>query len=186
MLSTSRIDPIAFNKNWGLFLVWGILLVILGTLAISTSILTTVISMIFIGALLVVGGIVITIDAFTFWRRHVWSNFFLYLLIGVMYFIAGIYLIESPLAASISLTLLLGIFYNVVGVFRIITSLIGRQPKWGWNFFSGIIALLLGTMIMASWPASGLYIIGLFVGIDLLFLGWVYIIGALSARSATK
>ena len=186
MLSTSRIDPIAFSKNWGLFLVWGILLVILGTIAISTSILTTMVTMIFLGSLLVIGGVVIAFDAFTFWRRHLWSNFFLSLLIGVMYFIAGLYLIENPITGSISLTLILGAFYIVVGVFRILTSLTARQPKWGWNFFSGIIALLLGTMIMASWPKSGLYIIGLFVGIDLLFLGWVYVMGALSARSRIK
>jgi uncharacterized membrane protein HdeD (DUF308 family) len=148
--------------------------------------LTTIISMVFIGALLIVGGIVIMIDAFTFWRAHAWSSFALHILIGLLYFCAGIMLIESPLAGSISLTFLLGLFYIIVGVFRIITSLSIRQPKWGWNFFSGLLALVLGTMILESWPASGLFVIGLFVGIDLLFIGFVYIMGALAARTAMK
>ncbi|MES2219202.1 MAG: DUF308 domain-containing protein [Pseudomonadota bacterium] len=186
MFSTSRIDTAVFNKNWSLFLVWGILLVLLGALAISTSMLTTIISMIFIGALLIVGGLVILIDAFTFWRKHLWSSFWLNILVGLLYFGAGIMLVDSPLAGSVSLTLILGVFYIVVGIFRLINSLSVRQPKWGWNFFSGLLALLLGVMILESWPASGLFVIGLFVGIDLLFIGWVYIMGALAARAAVN
>jgi uncharacterized membrane protein HdeD (DUF308 family) len=183
MFSTPRIDSAVFNKNWSLFLVWGILLVLLGAIAISTSVLTTIISMIFIGALLIVGGLVIMIDAFTFWRKHLWSTFTLHFIIGLLYFGAGIMLVDSPLAGSISLTLLLGLFYLIVGIFRIISSLSAKQPRWGWNFFSGVIAMLLGLMILESWPISGAFVIGLFVGIDLLFIGLVYVMGALQARA---
>jgi uncharacterized membrane protein HdeD (DUF308 family) len=186
MFTTSRIDTVAFNKNWSLFLVWGILLVLLGTLAISTTVLTTVISMIFLGALLIVGGVVIVIDAFTFWRRHLWISFWLHIIIGILYFAAGVMLVESPLIGSTYLTLLLGIFYIAAGAFRVITSFTTRQPMWGWNFFSGLIALILGVMILESWPVSGLFIIGLFVGIDLLLIGLVYVWGALAARAAMR
>jgi uncharacterized membrane protein HdeD (DUF308 family) len=54
----------------------------------------------------------------------------------------------------------------------------------GWRLASSIITLLLGVLILLEWPASGLFIIGLFIGIDLIFTGWVYIVSALSARSA--
>jgi uncharacterized membrane protein HdeD (DUF308 family) len=183
MFSSPRIDSAVFNKNWSLFLVWGILLVLLGAIAISTSVLTTIISMIFIGVLLIVGGIVIMIDAFTFWRKHLWSSFALHFLIGLLYFGAGIMLVDSPLAGSISLTLILGLFYLIIGIIRIISSLSTKQPRWGWNFFSGVIGMLLGIMIIESWPVSGTFVIGLFVGIDLLFIGFVYIMGALGARA---
>ncbi len=172
----------AYSKNWGWFLIWGIVLFILGIIAIGATTFTTLFSVIFLGTLLLLSGIVIIIDAFSFWW-HKWSGFFLHLLIGILYGATGVMLIQSPAIASISITLLLGIFYLAVGIFRIIYSLSLRTPRWGWGFFNGLISLLLGILILASWPASGLFIIGLFVGIDLLFCGISYIMTALAAKS---
>lgn len=174
-----------FSKNRGWFLVWGFLLVVLGIIAISATTLTTVFSVIFLGFLLGIGGVVIVIDTFTFWRRK-WSGFFLHLLLGILYIIVGVMLVKSPILASVSLTLFLGIFYLVIGAFRIIYSLATRLPRWGWGLFNAIISLLLGILILASWPQSGLFVIGLFVGIDLLFTGWTYIMASFAARSLAK
>ncbi len=182
---SSRFEHPAFGANWGRFLVWGIALVILGIIAISATTMTTLVSVLFLGFILLIGGIVIVIDAFSFWW-HIWSGFFLLLLLGILYFIVGMMMVSSPILASISLTLFLGVFYLVIGVFRIIHSLSMRIPSWGWGVFSGIIAFILGILILTSWPQSGLYIIGLFVGIDLLFIGWTYIMAAIAARSLMK
>lgn len=175
----------AYSKNWGWFFLWGIALFILGMTAIGATTFTTLFSVIFLGSLLLLGGVIIIIDAFSFWW-HKWSGFFLHLIIGIFYCAIGVMLIQSPAIASISITLLLGIFYLAVGIFRLIYSLSLRTPMWGWGFFNGLISLLLGILILASWPASGLFIIGLFVGIDLLFCGLSYIMTAFAARSLTN
>lgn len=177
---------ITFSKNWGKFLALGIALVILGAIAISAATMTTVISIIFLGLLLVIAGVVILVlDIFTFWWSK-WSGFLIALLFGILYLVVGSMLIGSPITASISITLFLGIFYLVVGVFRTIYYLFAHIPGWRWGITSGIIAAILGILILSSWPSSGLYIIGLFIGIDLLFTGWAYIMAALAARSLAK
>jgi uncharacterized membrane protein HdeD (DUF308 family) len=175
----------AFARNWGWFLLWGIALIVLGALAICYTTFSTLLSVIMLGVVISVGGVFIIIDTFSFWWRK-WSGFFLHLLMGILYLVVGYMLIYGPVAASVSITLILAIFYIVLGVFRIVTSLSLRTPRWGWNLFNGIIALLLGLLIFEQWPMSGLYIIGLFVGIDLLFTGWAYVMAGLGARALMK
>lgn len=172
----------AYSKNWGWFLTWGIAMVILGMLAIGASAFTTLVSMIFLGFLIFLGGVVIIIDTFTFWW-HKWSGFFLHLIIGLFYCVIGFMLMQNPAIASISITLLLGILYVGVGIFRGAYALSLKTPQWGWGLFNAIISLLLGILILASWPASSLFIIGLFVGIDLIFCGISYVMAALASRS---
>lgn len=173
------------SKNWGWFFLLGVALVILGIIAISASTMTTVLTVLFLGFVIGISGAVMVIDAFKFWQ-HRKGSFFLELALGILYVICGIILIQNPLLASVSLTLFIGIFYLVIGVFRIIYSLSMRIAGWGWNLFNAIISLLLGILILAHWPQSGLFIIGLFVGIDLLITGWVYIMASLAARSLDK
>lgn len=171
-----------FGKHWGWFLIWGIILVILGSVAIGAATLTTIISIIFFGFLLLVSGMVIIIDAFTFWWKK-WAGFLLHLFIGGLYFAAGLTLIKNPIFSSIAITTFLGLFFIIVGIFRVIYSLSLRTPRWGWIFFNGIISLLLGILIMSNIPEASLFIIGLFIGIDLIFSGWTYIMASLAARS---
>lgn len=178
-------DRLTFSKYWGWFLTLGIVLLCLGMLAIGLSTLTTLITVIILGMIIFAAGVIIIVDTFKFWWRK-WGGFFLHLAMGILYLLVGIMLFANPLAASISLTLLLGIFYIVIGVFRIIYSLSLKSPRWGWSFFNGLISLLLGMLITANWPMSSLFIIGLFVGIDLFFCGWTYIMLALFAQNMTR
>lgn len=182
MFMMSDADRTAFGNNWGWFLFWGIALMILGIIAISFASVTTLISVVFLGIVLTIVGAVITIDAFQFWR-YIWSSFFIHLLMGILYLGAGIIMIKGPASASISITLLLAILYMSLGVFRIIYSLAYQMPNRSWRLFNGIVSLILGILILKAWPNSGLFIIGLFIGIDLLIAGWVYVIGAFAARS---
>lgn len=172
----------AFGRNWIWFLLWGIAVTILGLFAISATTLTTIITVLTLGLLLILGGIIVIFDAFTFWRGK-GSGFYMHVLMGILYLLAGSILIKNPLAGSVSITLLLGIAYTLLGLFRIIYSLSIRLPRWSWSLFNGLVTLLLGILIMASWPASSLYIIGLFVGIDLVFCGWAYIMTAIAAKN---
>src|SRR6266498_2985830 len=97
-----------YAKNWGWFLSLGILLVILGVIAISATVFTTLISVMFLGGLLFVGGIFVVVDSFKFWWQK-WDGFIIHFLLGILYIIAGLMLLQNPLLGSISLTFLLGI-----------------------------------------------------------------------------
>lgn len=177
----SSLNINAFNKNWGWFFLWGITLIILGIAAIYFSAFTTVVSVVFLGVLLAVAGGLVIFDSFQFWWGK-WSGFAAHFIIGLLYTVVGFTLIQQPIAGSISLTLLLGIFYIFLGIFRLVYPLSLNLPQKGWRLFNGIITLLLGIFIIIKWPASSLFIIGLFIGVDLLFSGWVYTSAALAAK----
>ncbi|TAK73597.1 MAG: hypothetical protein EPO11_08195 [Gammaproteobacteria bacterium] len=175
---------LSYNQNWGWLLGWGIAMMIVGLIAISVATFTTLLSVIFIGSLLMIGGIVVTIDSFKSWWRQ-WDGFILHLAVGIFYFIVGAVLVFEPAVSSIALTFILGMLYLIVGAFRLMYSLLLRLPRWGWSLFNGFISVLIGILILFSWPASGLFIIGLFVGVDLFVAGWVYVMLALAGRDFT-
>jgi uncharacterized membrane protein HdeD (DUF308 family) len=173
-----------FHGRGKVFLVLGILLVILGLFAISVAMLTTFLSVILLGVLLFTSGLILFCDSFSFWRRK--SGFVVHFLISLLYIAVGLLLIVKPVMASISLTLMLGIFYIIMGVFRISFASGVQTPSWGWAWFNGLIALAIGILIITSWPQSSFFIIGLFVGIDLVFAGLAYIMASLSGRNASR
>lgn len=172
-----------FKDRWVSFLIWGIVFIILGACAIGLAQFTTFLSVLTIGVLFVLAGVIVTFDAFySWWGKS--QGFFLHLITGILYLILGFMLIASPMVAAISLTIVMAVFFIVIGVFRVILSPIMRFPRWGWAFFSGVITLLLGILILLQLPESGLYIIGLFVGIDLFIWGWTYLTMAVYARAS--
>jgi uncharacterized membrane protein HdeD (DUF308 family) len=181
-VNVSTHDLYGFGKNWMSFFIWGLALFLLGLFAVSASTFTTLVTIILLGILLLISGAVVLVDTLTFWRGK-GSGFILHLIMAILYLAAGFILVANPLAGSVSITLFLGIMYICIGIFRIIFSLSLQLLNWGWSLFNGIITLLLGILITASWPASSLFVIGLFVGIDLLFAGWTYMMIALAARN---
>lgn len=170
----------AIRGEWVWFLVLGIALIVLGTIAIGASVLATFATMVLIGVLLILAGIAQGLGAF--WSRG-WAGFFLGLLIGIFYLVLGLLFVRDPGNAALAMTLLLAVFLMVSGIFRIIASLSLRLPHWEWMLVGGAINLLLGILIWAQWPFSGLWVIGLFVGIELIFNGWTWVMIALALRS---
>ncbi|MBX6312528.1 MAG: HdeD family acid-resistance protein [Isosphaeraceae bacterium] len=165
---------------WLGFLALGIALIVLGVIALSYAVITTAAAVIVYGSFLLIGGGLQTVYAF--WARQ-WSGFFLHLLAGVLDVVVGFLLIAHPAAGALVLTLLLAAYFLVGGIFRIVAALMTRYHNWGWLLLSGVITLLLGLMIWWQWPLSGLWVIGLFVGIDMIFNGWSWVALALAARS---
>lgn len=176
-----KLDLGLMSKNWGWIFAFGLIMLILGVLAISYSFFTTIVSIIFLGTLLFLSGIVVIIDSFRSWWQK-WPDFFIHLFMGILYLIAGGMLIKAPLLGSISITLFLAIFYIILGISRIVYVFTTHLPRRGWRIFNAIITLLLGVLILAEWPASGLFIIGLFIGIDLVISGWLYLMAGLAAK----
>src|SRR3990167_4113705 len=172
----------AFAKNAGWFLFWGVLLAALGIAAISASAFTTLLSIVVLGFLLFISGCIMMMDTFTFWRGKA-GSFMVHFFFALLYVIVGIILMNNPVEGSVSITFIIGIFYLIAGVYRLAFNSMIKMPRWGWGFFNGIISLVLGALILSSWPESSLFIIGLFIGIDLFFAGMFYIMAALAARS---
>jgi uncharacterized membrane protein HdeD (DUF308 family) len=117
-----------------------------------------------------------------FWTRN-WSGFFLILLMGVLYVVLGLLFVRQPVQAAEALTLLLACALMASGAFRIVGSLMHRFPQWGWVLLGGVLNLALGILIWLQWPFSGFWVIGLFVGIDMLFSGWTWVMPALRLKS---
>lgn len=171
----------ASSKSKGWFFVLGLLLVILGAVAISVATFTTLLSVVFLGATAFIGGILVLIDSFKFWR-HRERGFWTHLLLGIFYLILGGIFIANPVQGAMSLTLLLAIVYIIIGLFRIFYSMSLRALGWGFALFSGIIAVALGALILMHWPSSSLVILGLFVGIDLIFAGIAYMMMSFASK----
>lgn len=170
------------SKNWIPFLFLGLTLMILGFLAIGSSFFVTILTVAVIGVFLMVGGIIQVINAFYTGR---WSGFLLHVVLGILYLVVGFMLLDAPMLNAVTLTFLLASFFMVIGLFRIIGALTTRFPGWGWSLFNGMIAFLLGILIYKHWPSSGLWVIGLFVGIEMLFAGWYWVMFASGLRAFT-
>lgn len=168
------------RRNWGWLLALGILLVILGIIAIGDSVSFTVVSMFFFGWMLLIAGIIEAVQAF---RHRRSGHLFWHALNAVLAIVVGIMLLGHPLAGALVMTLLLAAYFTVAGIFRIVMALSMRIRGWGWRLLDGIITLILGILVWAQWPVSGLWVIGLFIGIDLIFMGWSEVMLALGVRA---
>jgi uncharacterized membrane protein HdeD (DUF308 family) len=95
-------------------------------------------------------------------------------------------IVEQPKEGAIQLTLIIALFLIVSGIFRIVFAVVERFTGWGWVLLNGAVTLFLGMLIYKQWPLSGLWVIGLFIGIDLIFNGWAWIMLAIGLRTAPK
>jgi uncharacterized membrane protein HdeD (DUF308 family) len=168
------------RRNWGWVLALGIALIVLGMVALGAAVWTTVVSVMFFGWLLLVGGAMQTVHGF--WRRE-WSGFFLDLLTGILYLVVGMMFITEPVESAVAVTLMLAAALLFVGVMRIIVALSTDFQHRIWLLLNGAVTLALGLMIWFQWPASGLWVLGLFIGIDMLFYGWALVMLAIGVRS---
>jgi uncharacterized membrane protein HdeD (DUF308 family) len=170
--------------NWGWLLAQGILLVVLGTVGLGLSFLLTLATVFIFGVFLVIGG---GVQIFQTFKCRGWGSIMWHALIAVLYVLAGLSVMANPLAASTLFTLLLAGALVGIGAMRLIMAFQVRGVRnWGWTLIGGIAAMVLGFMILAQWPVSGFWVIGLFVAIEMIFSGWSYIIIALGARQIGK
>lgn len=159
--------------NWSWLMVLGIIMLILGTLAIIFPAATSVSIELILGILLVIGGVGRLISMF---RSKGWGDFLLKLLVSAIYLFAGIMLLVYPFGGTLTITLLLALFFIAQGIANVVVSLMERSMRgWGWMLFNGIVSFALGALIWAELPSSAAWAIGLLVGIWLLFDGWALI-----------
>jgi uncharacterized membrane protein HdeD (DUF308 family) len=174
------------REHWVLFLIEGIVLVVLGLLAIIIPPIATIAVTIFLGWLFLISGVVGLVT--TFWARHA-PGFWWSLLSAVIAIAAGLVLLAWPISGAVSLTLLLIVFFTIEGVLTIMYALEHKKElsgRWGWMLTSGIIDLILAAIILAGLPGTAAWALGLLVGINMLFGGTALIAMAMHARSDTS
>jgi len=167
------------GEQWLWLVVLGIGLVVLGTIAIGSACFASVVTVVLFGVLLLVAGAGQLVSAF---HAGKWSGFLLQILVGILYLVVGLMIVDAPLETTVALTLLIATFLVAIGICRIVAAMALHFPGWGWSMLSGAITLLLGVLIAKQWPASGLIVIGLFVGIEMIFNGWTWIMLGLGIR----
>jgi uncharacterized membrane protein HdeD (DUF308 family) len=167
-------------QYWGWFLAFGIGLLLLGIAAVVRSVAATVVTMLFFGWLLVAASGIEIAQAVMVGH---WAGFFHHLLAAILFGVAGLLLVARPVISAEGLTIFMAMFFLIGGLFQLIASIAVALPGWGWQAADGIITFVLGALVLAQWPASGLWVIGLFVGIDLIFYGCAWIALALSLRT---
>lgn len=173
----------SLKDHWRLFVVQGILLVILGALAIAVPVLASVAFAAFVGWLLFFAGLFRAISLVR--SPHApgyWSSLLLAILVAILGLVIALY----PLQGAVTLTMLLTAYFIVHGIFSFIFAfqIKGDTGRWVLPIFSGIVDLVLAGLVIAGWPGTSFWILGLYVGINLVFTGFALIFSALGAREA--
>jgi uncharacterized membrane protein HdeD (DUF308 family) len=172
----------SLHEHWKLFLVEGIILVLLGVLAIVLPPIATLAVEILFGWLFLISGIVGLFT--TFWMRQA-PGFWWSLLSAVLGIAAGLVLLVWPLSGVLTLTLILIVFFTIEGIATIMYSLEHKRElsgRWGWMLTSGIVDLILAALIFMGLPGSAAWALGLLVGINMIFGGTALIAMAMHAR----
>jgi uncharacterized membrane protein HdeD (DUF308 family) len=175
------IEPL--RAKWGWIVALGAIYVIVGIIALGSVVAATAASVFVVGIMMVIAGVVEVINAF---QVKTWGKFLFWVALGILYIIAGFVAFENPLLTAVVLTLLLGAALVASGIMRIILAFSMTQgTPWIWVVLSGVVTLLVGLIILAHWPVSSLFVLGLFLGIDLVFAGasWIGIGWALKKRA---
>lgn len=175
----------AVREHWKAFLVEGIILVILGLIALLVPPVASVVATIFLGWLFVATGVAGL--AMSIWARHMpglwWS-----VVSAALAIAAGLILLIWPLEGTFSLTIIVGAYFLVEGIATIMFALDHKREltgRWGWMLFAGILDILVSAVITIGLPGSSFWAVGLIIGLNLMFGGLSLIGMALAARSAS-
>ena len=156
------------RKSWGWFLVFGILLTVLGVVCVGKAQTATTFSILTLGWVLMISGVVWLVNSF---YAFSWQGFFMYLLNALIRGATGYLLIRHPDAGAQGVTMVLAALLIVGGLFRGIGASVIQFPRWGWTVFSGVVSFGLGVYLLATWPMASTYFVGMVIGIDLIFDG---------------
>lgn len=171
------------RTKWGWFVALGVALLVLAAFAFGNVVIATLVSVVFIGSLMIVAGVAQIIHAF---QVQSWGGFFYWLLAGLLYGVAGVFAYMNPLLAAATLTLLLAAALIASGMLRVFLGFRFKPHSgWGWIVTSGVITLLAGIIFLIGWPANTLWLLGMVLAIDLAFQGASLIALGFTLKSPT-
>ena len=170
------------RAKWGWIVALGIVYLVAGIVALGSVMAATAASVLVVGVMMFVAGVFEVINAF---QVKTWGRFIFWLLLGVLYMVAGFLAWDNPFLTAIWLTLFLGAALVASGIMRIFLAFnMKHGSPWVWVVVSGLITLALGAIILAHWPFSAVYTLGIFLGVDLVFAGVSWISLGMGLRNA--
>jgi uncharacterized membrane protein HdeD (DUF308 family) len=185
----SPLNPPGLDKQrypaskWGWFVGLGAFLLLTGMFALIDTVAVTLISVMFIGAMVLVSGAFQIFHAF---QNKSWSGFGFNILCGILYVVGGFLIMAEPITGSVVLTFLLLLALGVAGVLRIVMGLQHRELKLWWLLvLSGAVSLLLSVLLVAALPWSGLWVLGTLIAVELIFQGVAWLQFGLALRRRT-
>jgi uncharacterized membrane protein HdeD (DUF308 family) len=174
-----RLEPLQRSVGW--VIGFGVLLIVLGTLAVLAPLVAGIAIETLVGSLFLLGGIAEIIYAL---RATAWGAGLLSFASGALSIACGLLMLIHPLLGLSFLTLLLAGYFLADGVSRIVLALQMRTvPGWQWMLVNGIVTLFLAGFIIAEWPLSGAWAIGILAGVNILLTGWALTASGLAAKN---
>lgn len=168
--------------KWSWFVALGIIYIVAGIIAASNLLLVTLVTVYFVGVLMVIAGVVQIIHAF---NVKLWNGFLWWLLSSVLYVVAGVLAFLNPFLASWVITLVLATLISASGVSRLWLGLrMTSEPGWGWIVASGLVTTIAGLIFLLGWPLNSLGLLGLILVVDLIFQGCAVLAFGLRLRRA--
>jgi uncharacterized membrane protein HdeD (DUF308 family) len=167
------LEPHALAGKWGWFLGLGIVMALAGVFAFLDTVLVTLLSVIFIGAAMLVGGVFQVVHAFV---NKEWGAFVFALLCGALYIFGGLLIMDEPVQGSLVVTIFLLAALSVGGVLRIVMALRHREIKGWWLLLlGGLVSIVLAVLLFTSLPWSSLWLLGTIIAVELIFhgVGWI-------------
>ena len=174
------------RAHWRLYVFQGVLMIVLGVLAVAAPAFASLTVDIYVGWLFLISGVLGLIAMFS--ARNV-PGFLWTLVTALLSIVVGGVLLWKPVEGALSLTIVLTGFFIVEGVFQAAAALIYRDAipsTWGWLLASGLADLALVGIIVAGWPGTAAWVLGLLVGVNLLTTGWAVVMVALGARDIAR
>ncbi|MFE9941626.1 HdeD family acid-resistance protein [Streptomyces hirsutus] len=163
-----RGEAAKLKSGFGRLAALGVILVVAGLIGLFYTGFATLTTMVLFGWLLLIGGVVSLLHAVQ--ARH--SNFFwLAVIVAALNIAAGVVVLHTPEAAAEALTMFAALLFLTGGVFRLVGSMVVRGPQFGVTLLQGVLGLLLGILVLITWPSSSQYVIGAFLSLTLLFDG---------------
>jgi uncharacterized membrane protein HdeD (DUF308 family) len=153
------------RRSWGVFLVSGILLMMLGVVCIIKAQTATTFSVLALGWVIVISGVFWLVNAFLAFG---WGGFFSYLLNAIIRGVTGSLLIDHPGAGAAVVATVLAVLFIVGGLFRAAGASVIRFPRWGWTALAGLISISLGVYLLAIWDTASPFFLGIAIGVDLI------------------
>lgn len=176
---TTGSDRVANAKAAGTSAMWiGIAHVLLGILAVAAPFASGLAVAIVVGVFVLIAGV---IQGFVAYQEKSWGKG----LIAVLYVVAGVLLLMRPMLTLATLTLFVAAWFLALGVWRLLAGIRFEDGRW-WNIFGAVVAIALGVMLMAKWPLSSTYAIGVLVGIEILFSGIMMLTVGSAMRGVAK
>ncbi|WP_030219020.1 HdeD family acid-resistance protein [Streptomyces sp. NRRL WC-3626] len=163
-----RDETAKLSRGFSWLAVLGVILVLAGLVGLVYTGVATLTSMVLFGWLLLIGGVVGLLHAV---QARATNFFWLGVVVAALNIAAGVVVLKTPEAAAEALTMFAALLFLTGGLFRLVGSLVVRGPQFGWTLVQGAFGLLLGILVLGTWPSSSQYVIGTFFSLSLLFDG---------------